>query len=311
MKYLFTAAKLYKSLFNTNPQPTGSYLWFKVLNGEINTFKEVEDFEKYDVIHMNVTLHDMPCIRQLAEKLKNSSTKLVLNQDHAPQIWGQAYTSPWELAKIFDLADASFATTPEAQSMLQIVAKKKIHLMPHPCETHILKKLRFTSQANHAAILYNKYDNPVVHPWFAFTEMGIKTALIGYVRETDPRTTMTEVLFNSIYPEMSFPDYLRLLGESKMMFEPSTMFRYGRGVLEAACLKVPVAGSDSVEAMRRLFPNTCGNVYNMTAMREGIKKIWTNDDFSKEISNFAYDEVDYYGFKQSKERFMAMLEGSK
>ena len=308
MKYLFTSPKIYTELFNSNPQPSGSYQWYKVLDGSIKQFRDVEDFEKYDVVHMNVTILDMPYIRQLREKLKNSSTKIVLNQDHAPELWSHAYTHPLEFAKIFELADHAFATTETAKSLIQALTRNKITCMPHPCETHILKKLRVTTKVDHAAIMYHKYDNPVFHPYFIFNDIGIKSSIIGYDQSQDHRANTTEVLYDNVYPVMQFPEYIRLLGESRLLYEPTTVHSYGRAPCESACLRIPTVGSHSISSMNKLWPKTSGNVFDADLMRKHISAILASDEYANELTDYAFEEVEYYGFKQSKERYKEMLD---
>jgi len=312
MKYLFTAKRIFEELLNTNPQPTGSYQWFKVMKGDILNFQQVEDFEKYDVVHINMTQYDQPYVQDIRTKLKNSSTKIVLNQDHVPQTWDKAFMHPLTMRQAFELGDYVFATTPQAQSMLQALMPKdrKVHMMPHPCETHILKKLKFTGygKVNHMLIMYHVYDNPVFHPFFATYDQGITTALVNYFPENDPRTKATTAMYDHAYPSVAFPEWLRMLSECKLIYEPYTCHSFGRMSCESACLKVPCVGSDTVGSMQRLYPNTSGSIWDGMKMRSLISKVLTNVSFRDEIVEHAYDTVEYYNFKNSKERFMEMIE---
>jgi len=180
--------------------------------------------------------------------------------------------------------------------------------MPHPCETHLLKKLKFNTYRNNVAVMYHKYDNSVFHPYYVFKDIPMSMCLIGYLKTEDPCYNATSGMYDFIYPKLDYSDFLKLLGESNLFYEPYTCYSYGRATCESACLKVPTLGSSTVDSMRRLYPKTNANVFNISKMKEFAKKLINSDKFKGEVVDYAYEQVEYYSLENCKKRFMEMIE---
>jgi len=309
MKYLFTARNIFGDILDVNPQPTGCYLWYKVFKGDIMPMSMVEDYTAYDVVHINLTQYDHPYLDDIKRAIKGSSTKLVINQDHVPQIWDKCFVHPLLMRQAYETADHVFATTVEAQSMLEaIMPTKNIHFIEHPCETHVLKHLKFERKQKHMAVMYHQYDNPVFHPFFATYNQGLPVAVINYHQASDPRSNGTRSMYDQLYEPMPFQTWLRLIGESQLVYEPYTCNSFGRLSCETACLKTPTVGSDKVGSMRRLWPMSNGDVFDAKKMRELIRRMLDDEQFRMDCVEYAYDKVEHYNFRNSKKKFEEMLQ---
>ena len=95
IKYLCLVRKLTEPIAATLeeiPPRGGFYNWLNVFKGDLYSYDSVEDgtidLEDYDVVHVNMPPVDQIMIPEIRKKLGwNSSTKLVLNNDHVPEVW--------------------------------------------------------------------------------------------------------------------------------------------------------------------------------------------------------------------------------
>ncbi len=63
--------------------------------------------------------------------------------------------------------------------------------------------------------------------------------------------------------------------------------------------------------MNKCYPYTAIDPYDITKSRELIQKIIKDDDFKQKVIDTARENVDYYNYKNSKERFVKALEESE
>ena len=96
MKHLFLAYKLFDGLIKHQPMMTGCYQWLRVFNSDYLNWKTMEqtksELENYDVIQINGDPMDLRLIAEVRNVLgNNSSTKIVVNHDHAPELWDETF----------------------------------------------------------------------------------------------------------------------------------------------------------------------------------------------------------------------------
>src|SRR3990167_5900504 len=110
---------------------SGLYQWVDIFNGDIKQIGKIDDWEKYDVVHMNLSGGDWHQVHKIKSQLKNSSTKLIVNNDYGLHEWQTVFRCPEQFAREIQEADAFFSTEPYSRDAMQILLGKKVHLIPH------------------------------------------------------------------------------------------------------------------------------------------------------------------------------------
>ena len=309
MKYLFTAFKVFQNLIDVKPTMTGCYQWIKLFNGDCKDYNTVKDnLEDYDVIQVNLDPMDIQMLSDIKERLKGSSTILIGNHDHSPELWTKSMEHPFAFKHSVNSCDGIFATTPTAKNLMEHILDRKIHLIPHPCETHLLKRFGTDNKFKHISIIYHRYDNNVLMPWIHLHKSNKSLSLVGYMEKEDPRFRATKCLYDNIIPYMPFPDFIKLLKESYWIYDSYDGYSYGRIGCDAACLQVPLVGCDKVYSHQVLYPYTSVDQYDVKTITSLFKKLSEDGEFYQKVIDYAYDKVEYFNWKNSKERYKKLLD---
>lgn len=316
LKYCFTAYGLFQTLLDVNPMMTGCYQWIRAFDGVAKNYKTLlqEDLEKYDVIMTNLDGYDWRIVLDLKHRLRGSSTKVVANQDYSPETYNDSFEHIQDFSRAIIEADHTFATTPAAQDSMQILAgdEQKVWMIPHPCETHVIKHLKSVFKNEACAVFFHRYNGgDTVTPWIIMKDLGITTLLAGYMKSYDKWHRRTNSIYQQIVDYMKYPDFLKFMAEiSYGLFVPNS-WTYGRIPCDAACMGLPMVCSSSVYSANVLYPLTSVNPMDYRAAREKMMRLKRDDGFYQEVSDLAKYNSEYFGHKRSRERFMEMLESKK
>jgi len=115
-KYLMLTNHVHKQLLDEELTRTGLYQWLNVHRGIIRPSVEVppEDYEKFDIIHINLSAQDANLVKTVKDTLgKNSSTKLIANGDYTCELWQSSlpgFGYPEAVRRDVQEADAIFGT---------------------------------------------------------------------------------------------------------------------------------------------------------------------------------------------------------
>ena len=301
-----------KQCLEEQPARSGMYNWIFAFRGSIASYWSVQDnLEDYDVIQVNMSPKDMPIIPMIREKLRNSSTKLVINNDYICEYWGKFGLDPWQYDHIQKMGDMVFSTEPHQVSNMI----KGTYLLPHPTNTRLLKHLGHNEDRESIGFIYHWWAGSTHLPArtmaLAANRYGLKTALYGYIKAgANPVENERWIpsMFDKVYPGMSFPEFAELIQGEKVVYDPNMFHTYGRNGVELACFRKPVIGSNRVFSYNKLFPDlTIDPLDHNDAMAKFDKVVNGKID---DILDRAYDEVEYFNYKNSIERFKAALEES-
>lgn len=308
LKYCFTAYNTFKSIIKDRPWITGCYQWIRVFNGDVVDYKFLEDPEKYDVIQVNLDTTDCRIVSDLKRRLRDSSTIVVANQDYAPEIHHRAFEMYEDIhGAIYD-ADRVFATSPSAQGIYSSMAPdKQIWLNPHPCETHVIKKLGSWIKNEWAIIVYSRYNGDVTIPLIAMENSGIEFGLVGYLENSDIHAKRTKSSFKTIVNNMAYRDILKMIKEAEMGVFTPVSYSYGRVPCDFAALGTPLICSDKLYSAQKCFPLTSVDPYDTKRMTE-LALALKQESFREEVISLAEYNVEYFGHKACKERYMEMVE---
>ena len=313
IKFLYTALRLVQDILDNKPTMTGCYQWLEVFKGDARNYTELsdEDLEKYDVIMVNLDGQDCRIVPDLRRRLGNSSsTKIIANQDYAPEGMTSGFQVYQDLKNGIMLADGAFATSPSAQGMFELIAegKKKIHLIPHPVETSLIKHINSDIENDWVAVFYHRYGQDAFTPYLALQNSGFKFGLIGHYQGGDKWFRRTQSMWPMTVPYMRFMDVLKLMREAKYgLFVPNS-YTYGRVPCDFASVGRPLVASKNIWSAQICYPLTLVDPYDVKGMRSLLYRLRDDSSFYDEVSNLAYHQVEFFNHENSRNRFLSMLE---
>jgi len=303
-----------KSCLEEQPARSGLYNWIFAFKGDYGTYwSHKEDLEKYDIVQINMSPVDMPLIPELRRLLRGSSTKLVLNNDYVCERWGDWGVDPFYFQNIQRQADMVFSTEPHQVSQMI----EGTYTLPHPTNTVVLKHLGTDQKEDSIGFIYhwwapqNKYL-----PYLAIEKVrkkyGIKKSTIfGDVESSsDMMNKWTNVMFNERVPLLDFPTFAQRLQAERCIYDPNPFHTYGRNGVELACFRRPVVGSTRVFSYTYLFKELACAPYDMSETMKKFDLVFKENSKVDSILDRAYEQVEFFNYKNSKERYMAAFEES-
>lgn len=308
MKFCYTAYRLFDELLNNKPMATGCYQWLRVFDGEAVDYNQLDDPEKYDVIQVNLDGLDCRIIPDLKHRLGNSSTIIAANQDYAPEGFHMGFSLLSDLKSGLLYADTIWATSPSAQGMLSMISNKPVHMIPHPCETHVLKHLNSVIENDWCIVHHHRYSNDVITPYLVFEALDLEFGLVGYAPSFDNNPKRTKAIYRSIVNRQGYLDFLKLIKEAKYALFLSPSYTYGRIPCDTACMHRPLITSKNIFSGQVCYPLTSIDPYDVKAARTLLERLMKDDSFYQEVCDIAYYNVEFFNHINSKNRFMEMIE---
>lgn len=310
MKHLFvigTETEIVKKIIYSSPQPSGSYNWINVFKSAIGNYNNIKErLEEFDVVHVNLVPSSFSMAMDASDRLKNSSTKLVFNNDYLPEIWQKWNYDPMVYFNIQKLADCVFGTEPIQVSQMIEGA----HCIPHPTNTKEIKL--FKGNGEFLSVIYNPYDknmyNTALMTQRLKDEFKLKTKLINY-RKNEIHG-LCKNYFDKIRGPLPFKEWLMELCTSKYAYLPHLFHSYNRTGVELACLGIPSVGSDRSYSLNICYPKTVCNPLDFKKTKELFKKL-ERDKFRQEVVDYAREKSEFFNYKNSKERYIKMLDEVK
>ena len=272
-------------------------------------FRDVEDFEKYDVVQVNLDSMDMHMIPKIKRMIGDSSTKIVANQDYSPDTWKNGIGLPWDAENCIRAADHVFATTPEAHSCYNAwMPDLNVKMIPHPIETDVLKRMSTIHTNEHILVAYHRYQSDTLIPWMAAQGLGLPVSLGGHMENHDDRKRFTRSTFDLIFPNLKFQDFVKMLAESRIVYDFMLNNSFGRVPCDCACVGTPAVCSNRNYSARICYPDTTFDPYDLVNVKKTLSRLINDKGFAEHVISQASYNVEYFNHKNSRERYMAMLE---
>ena len=310
MKYLQLVgndSEYTNNVLSETPGGSGCYQWIKVFDGNYGKYEDIkENLEDFDVVHINMVPASFGNIVDAHTKLKNSSTKLVLNNDYVPEMWKEWKTDPLLYHNLQKLGDCVFGTEPIQTSQMIEGA----HCIPHPTDTKGMKLFKGKLEGNTLGCFYNPYDKDLYHISLMANRLkddfGFRTKLLNYGVQNELHGYCKKY-YDRIVGIKPFFDWMMELASMKSGFMPFLYSGYNRAAVETACLGVPVVGSNRSYSINQCYPDLAVDPLDYKAIKEKFTKL-KNDSFRDRIVSDARDKSEFFGFSESKKRYIKMLE---
>lgn len=311
IKFLLCTNYIHQILLDEELTRTGLYQWLNVFRGEVKLPRDVDDYNKYDIIQVNLSGQDVHLIGDIREALKNNKhTKLVVNNDYTTEMWQQAFEYPSILKLELSFADMIFGTEYYQSTAISEVAKRRAFIIPHPADVKRLKSLTKPPKKDIISTIWRRYDKFSLIPSLCVRDHGLVTQLIGYDKDLDPKPYTTTTYYDFVLQGTNYMDFCNQLAESRIVYDPFTWHSYSRTTVDTAALGVAVVGSNRTQSMNICYPYTICDPYDVHTARKLIRRLLDDKEFYDKVVNTALSNVEFYNHNNSKERYLLSLEES-
>jgi len=300
-----------KKALDEVPRRGGYYNWLFLHKGEMLPFSQDIDFEKYDVVSMNMSPVDQVLVPQVRAKIpKSSSTLLILNNDYVAEAWTTWGTHPIHYENIQALGDVCYSTEPHQVSLM----REGTYTIPHPHWIKTLKHLnvQWNHSSNNIGAIYHWWSGKSYIESLLFYKLQRKypklwSRLYAYYGKDEMRRWQ-KVLFNEQMKLLPYPEYLRSLATNKFLLENCRYHTYGRNTVDTAALGIPSVGSDRVFSMKLCWPEMCCDPIDGKKMMEIMEKVIKGGSWLDKQLDYAYEACEHFNYQNSRERYMSMVE---
>lgn len=291
------------------PVLSGLWLWSKAFNqygakGDVRIIRNKEDIEEYDICHINLTGGDMALPQMIRDELGNSSsTKLIINTDFDPMLWGQVWEYPKFFEKSLQEADMVFQVDSIGAKYLEHMLKRKVYCLPHPVDVDGLNNYKKINREPTIVTVWHRYIPDCTTAYYAQCDVPAYKILLGYTGKVH-----NIGMFDKVFGYIPFLEAIEVMSKAKFGYDMYIGYSYGRAVAEFAALAVPCICSNTIEACRKLFPKTCVHPLNIKRQQEIFMSLIEHDDEYIDTFKHAYNEVKEYKPKSSYEKMVKAIE---
>ena len=306
-----------KSALEEIPSRGGMYNWLFVHKGCMRTLNDLRasgDFEKYDVLQVNLSPVDQMIIKELRDTLpKSSSTLLIGNNDYVTESWDSWGQHPLQYQHYQGFADGVFGTEPyQVSNMIE-----GAYCIPHPHRIEVLKRIGnddLELDKFKIGILYHWWEGRSYHQSLLMSRLRAKypklvSRVYGYYRpDKDKSAAWARVMFDNMMPLMQFPAFMRSLMTNRLILEQCSYHTYGRTTVDTAALGIPSIGTDRVFSMRHCWKNMCCDPFDQKKLLELADKVLKGGEWLQEQVDYARESCEYFNYDNSRQRYLAMVE---
>lgn len=308
IKYLLVTNYILQTLLDEDNVRTGLYQWLNVFNGEVKRPIDVEDYNDYDIIQINMSGQDIHLVGEVRRALgSNTKTKIVLNNDYTTEMWENAFDYIPTIRREISEADMIFGTEYFQTTALTELAQRTCYIVPHPTDVKRLKLLPKLPVKNIISTIWRRYDHFSYIPSLVVRDNGLITQLLGYDADRDAKSYVTVTNYDFIYSGTDYNTFCDQLRESQIVYDPFTYHSYSRTTVDTAAMGIPVVVSNRTQSGNICYPYTCVDPYDVKTARELIRRLIDDSEFRELVVKTAQENVEFYNHINSKERYLKAL----
>jgi glycosyltransferase involved in cell wall biosynthesis len=270
------------------------------------------DFQKWDLVHVNLCGVSAPLIPRIKELIKGSSTILIVNQDYPAENFQEGFARPRDFYEAVKAADFLFCQTPWDTSFLNFLIKAHMPdrkadaaFVSHPVDM-ALKNYRvdYEERIDLIGCHFHRYRNELLIPSMVSWGLKYPTVLFGYVGGNIPVG-----LFHFTAPMMPWGKYFYVLAHCSLGFDYVSLYHcMGRFEMETASLGTPTVTTNHIYMGLKLFPMVCHDPTDFEGLRSSLQKLMDNEEFYHQVADYAYEHVEDFNWENSKKRLLEELE---
>lgn len=332
MKYLLIgkrdAAGVFEGDSLVRPTMSGLYAWLAAFSefgseANIDTCLDRDFLEQYDIVHVNYVHSVGSLMYKIREQLgRSSSTKLVVNVDHAVGMWDSF--DMMRMKRELDNADVIFHVEPVGAKVLWSLLGRNVNVIPHPVDDIAIDamvsdgRLPAIDDADKwdIACVYHRYQctYAVYYALFwRYMQQGRKVALINYTY--DPalrRGKHPSTHFNAVVDRTTYADYItNVLPRAKVVVDMPPDIVAGRSLADAYMLRIPVITTKNCYLGEIISARTCCKPNDLLRIKTIVDIMLRDDEERKEATDEAYDMCrKQIGLEASYKRMVSAVEDS-
>lgn len=272
--------------------------------GETRLIYQKEELEKYDIVHINLTGGDMALPHKIRDELGNSSsTKLIVNMDFDPMLWGQTWIYPTLTEKSLIAADMVFQVESRGAKYIERIINKKVYTLPHPVDIHGLDEYKKVDREPTLVTVWHRYIQDCMTPYYAQRDLPLFKVILGYMGATH-----LIGMFDWTYKYLPFLEAIEIMSKASFGYDMYMGYSYGRAIIEFAALAVPCICSNTIEAAVRCFPELATHPLDIQKQHALFMELIENEEKKVEIYKYAYNAADYYSLENCYNRMVDAIE---
>ena len=313
-KFVHLAHHIHDNLLRAPFLIGGFYNWHRVLSGEFKLHAQTKGtLKNYDIIFMGLSRPEMEglLISEIREELgNNSNTKIVVCVDYAIEIWHNTFNMK-ALQRELQIPNIVFTGEPKMKNQLEVLTGRKVHLLEHPTNTRVIKQLALPIDQRKNAILclIHRYNNDWIPPYLVVKDFHDIDNYAILLDGSQSNIIQRMPFFQYVRPGTEYDQWLDFARQGKILLDSyHNIHTYGRNSVDCACLRVPVIGTNLVHAQNILWPQLTTEPNDLIHQRDLVARLKSDQDFYKEVTDYAYDNVDQFGYQSSLEKFQKMVE---
>lgn len=286
---------------------SGLYNWANVFSGDRAFPRTKSDFSAYNLIHINLTVKNLPLLAKILPLIDRNKTKVIINVDYAIELWTANFSNVYLMLQELDKADYIFAVEETMAELLSKTLKRNVPCIPHPSPTHFLEKIRTQNRIKKILTSIHRYDNNIVPMWFALKN-GLPndrwiTSAIGAYTAKDRALP----LFDEVQDHLNFETLMEYTSQHYAVIESYMLHSYGRFTAECACLGVPCIGPSIVGSIKKCFPDLTTEYNNPLQISKLLSKLINNKDFYSKVAKKGIINSEYYSFDNCRKLMINFL----
>jgi len=254
--------------------------WCRVMDGVYDQPMTPEQYEKYDVLHLNITPNSIGNIHRIRRHLEECDKKpmLVANIDHAIDMW-----SGFKRFDIFleecGMVDRLFGVEPATVDTLSTLLDKKVRHINHPTNVDQLQELygdlREKDPFPHKSVLV------VAHPYDK--NYTITTQTLARIKQEDPDLKIMLVgkieenyaylkkEYYEFYQTVPFRLLMEIVSRVDCVIDTALTHSGGRVPVECAAVGTPCVGNYSVNTVQKYHMPLTVDIFNAKQIREAVR----------------------------------------
>jgi len=314
-KFLHLAHHIHDNLLKAPLLIGGFYNWHRVLSGEFALHAHRKGrLKEYDILFMGLSSPELQgmLITRIREEIgEDSSTLLAVCVDYAVEIWDGTFNMhalELELKK----CDLVFTGEPAMRNQLEALTNMPIELIEHPTNVRVLKPLAkpLEERQNAVLCLIHRYNNDWIPSYITVKDMP-EINNYAICLDGNPNNLIKKMpFFQNTRPGVEYEQWIGFLSQAKVVIDSYNNFHtYGRSAVDCACLKVPCIGTEMIHAQPILWPELTTKGNDVLGQRKILKRLVSDKDFYKQVTDYAFEKVDEFGYASSLSKFENMIKG--
>lgn len=281
--------------------------WSKVFDGHLGIPSTVEDFERFDVIHVNMSSGNVGYIRKLKRQMElipaDKRPLIVANPDYAIEMWNSYQRLDLFLQDIA-LADRIFCVHSTMSNTLSTWLGRYVYTIPHPTNVNQLRekflplkqdKFQFPT----IMVISHAYDMNVMHVtetvdrYRKDVNPDIRLILVGHVEKDK---VWLKTVYDEVHDNIPFTALMPLVARMDCVIDTALTHSYGRIGVECAALKTPCIGNVNIESIGY---EGHVDIYNAEHIYAALDTAFSG--------KWQFTDVSKYNYARSKDAFERMV----